>query len=124
MSTGISACPACSAAPAAEDLAERAAQKDARLALSLPTIHCAACISAVERRLAAEPGVKSARVNLTLKRATIEAEKDVSARQLVEVLGEIGYEAHELDAGTLSATETDKAGRELLMRLAVAGLRL
>lgn len=121
MSTGISACPACSAAPAAEDLAERAAQKDARLALSLPTIHCAACISAVERRLAAEPGVKSARVNLTLKRATIEAEKDVSARQLVEVLGEIGYEAHELDAGTLSATETDKAGRELLMRLAVAG---
>ena len=45
----------------------------------------------------------------------------MSARQLVEVLGEIGYEAHELDAGTLSATETDKAGRELLMRLAVAG---
>ncbi|MCV2893821.1 heavy metal translocating P-type ATPase [Lentibacter sp. XHP0401] len=121
MSTGISACPACSAAPAAEDLAERAAQKDARLALSLPTIHCAACISAVERRLAAEPGVKSARVNLTLKRATIEAENDVTARQLVEVLEGIGYEAHELDAGTLSATETDRAGRELLMRLAVAG---
>jgi P-type Cu2+ transporter len=121
VSTGISACPACSAAPAAEDLAERAAQKDARLALSLPTIHCAACISAVERRLAAEPGVKSARVNLTLKRATIEAENDVTARQLVEVLEGIGYEAHELDAGTLSATETDRAGRELLMRLAVAG---
>lgn len=121
MSTSISACPACSAAPAAEDMAERAAQKDARLALSLPTIHCAACISAVERRLAAEPGVKSARVNLTLKRATIEAGPDVTARQLVQVLDDIGYEAHELDAGTLSATQTDRAGRELLMRLAVAG---
>ena len=121
MSTSISACPACSAAPAAEDLADRAAQKDARLALSLPSIHCAACIAAVERRLAAEPGVKSARVNLTLKRATIEAEPEVTARQLVEVLDGIGYEAHELDAGTLSATQTDRAGRELLMRLAVAG---
>ena len=32
----ISACPACSAAPAAEALAERAAQQDARIALSLP----------------------------------------------------------------------------------------
>jgi Cu2+-exporting ATPase len=39
-------------------------------------------------------------------------------RALVEGLG---YEAHELDAGTLSATATDKAGRDLLMRLAVAG---
>ncbi len=121
MRPNMSACPACSAAPAAEDLAARAAQKDARLALSLPTIHCAACISAVERRLAEEPGVISARVNLTLKRATIEAEPEVSAKQLVEVLDTIGYEAYELDAGTLSATETDKAGRELLMRLAVAG---
>ncbi len=121
MRPNMSACPACSAAPAAEDLASRAAQKDARLALSLPTIHCAACIAAVERRLAAEPGVISARVNLTLKRATIEASPEVTAEQLVQVLDTIGYEAYELDAGTLSATATDRAGRELLMRLAVAG---
>ena len=121
MRPNASACPACDAAPAAEVLAEQAAQKDARLALSLPTIHCAACISAVERELSAQPGVKSARVNLTLKRATVEAEPDVTAEDLVGVLEGIGYEAHELDAGTLSATETDKAGRDLLMRLAVAG---
>nr|WP_319947176.1 heavy metal translocating P-type ATPase [uncultured Shimia sp.] len=121
MRPNVSACPACSAAPAAEALAEQEAQKEARLALSLPTIHCAACISAVERALVAEPGVKTARVNLTLKRATIEAEHDVTADDLVRVLDRIGYEAHELDAGTLSATATDKAGRDLLMRLAVAG---
>ncbi|WP_299354908.1 heavy metal translocating P-type ATPase [uncultured Shimia sp.] len=121
MRPNASACPACDAAPAAEALAEQAAQKDARLALSLPTIHCAACISAVERELSAQPGVKSARVNLTLKRATVEAEQDVTAEDLVGALEAIGYEAHELDAGTLSSTQNDRAGRDLLMRLAVAG---
>jgi len=119
---GISACPACSAAPAAEALAAGAAvQKDVRVALSLPTIHCSACIMAVEKALSEYPGVKSARVNLTLKRATVEAEPEVMPQDLVRLLDGIGYEAHELDPGTLSATQTDKAGRELLMRLAVAG---
>lgn len=121
MRPNISACPACSAAPAAEALAEQAAQKDARIALSVPGVHCTACINAIEEALAAHPGVENARVNLTLKRATVEAALDVTPEDLVGVLERIGYEAHELDAGTLSATETDKAGRELLMRLAVAG---
>lgn len=117
----ISACPACEAAPAAEALAERAAQKDARIALSLPGIHCSACIVAVEKALSDYPGVRSARVNLTLKRATVEADAEVMPEDLVGALERIGYEAHELDQGTLSATQTDKAGRDLLMRLAVAG---
>ncbi len=121
MRPSASACPACDAVPAAQALAEQAIQKDARLALSLPSIHCAACISAVERQLNAQPGVKSARVNLTLKRASIEAAPDVTAEVLVNALQGIGYEAHELDAGTLSATGANKAGRDLLMRLAVAG---
>jgi Cu2+-exporting ATPase len=117
----ISACPACAAAPAAEKLAEQAEVKDASLALSLPTIHCAACISVVERSLNAAPGVHSARVNLTLKRAQVEADADVTAADLIATLAGVGYEAHELDASALSATQTDKAGRDLLMRLAVAG---
>ncbi|MGX9351418.1 heavy metal translocating P-type ATPase [Shimia sp. W99] len=121
MRPNMSACPACDAAPAAEALAEQEAQKDAHLALSVPGVHCALCISTIEGTLTRVPGVKSARVNLTLKRATIEAEPDVSADDMVRVLDGIGYEAHELDAGTLSATKTDKAGRDLLMRLAVAG---
>ncbi|MFD1510337.1 heavy metal translocating P-type ATPase [Lacimonas salitolerans] len=118
---GVSACPACSAAPAAEALAERAVLKDARIALSLPAIHCSACITAVEEALQDHPGVHAARVNLTLKRATVEAAPDVMPDDLIRTLSRIGYEAHELDAGTLSATQTDKAGRDLLMRLAVAG---
>ncbi len=97
---------------------------DARIMLSLPTIHCAACISAVERELSRTSGVKSARVNLTLKRVSIEAEPEMTADDMTAVLAGIGYEAHELDAGTLRATETDRRGRELLMRLAVAGFAM
>lgn len=112
------ACPGCLATPA-EPVAE--APKDARIALSLPGIHCQGCISAVERGLNAHPGVHGARVNLTLKRAMVEADDSVTARDLIGVLEGLGYEAHELDPGALSATQTDTAGRALLIRLAVAG---
>jgi Cu2+-exporting ATPase len=119
-----SACPACSAAPAAEALAEAALPKDVNIVLSLPSIHCAACISGVEGVLGATEGVKGARVNLTLKRAQVEAGSDITADDLVEVLESAGYEAHELDTTALRATETDKAGRDLLMRLAVSGFAM
>lgn len=119
----ISACPACAAAPAAEALAAGRV-KDATIILSLPTIHCAACISGVERALAARPGVHAARVNLTLKRATVDADPTVIPAQLIELLAGVGYEAHELDAGAISATTTDERGRALLMRLAVAGFAM
>ncbi len=66
------ACPGCIAAPA--QMVEVPAAETGRLALSLPTIHCQACISKVERALDAVPGVNSARVNLTLKRAMIDAD--------------------------------------------------
>ncbi|WP_375175773.1 heavy metal translocating P-type ATPase [Pseudooceanicola sp.] len=117
----ISACPACNAAPSAEALAERGALRDVKLTLSLPTIHCSACISTVERTLNAHPGVTGARVNLTLKRAQVEVDAVVSAEELIAALKTVGYEAHELDPGSAAVTATDKAGRDLLMRLAVAG---
>ena len=110
-------CPGCVAAPteAVED-----APTEARLAISLPTIHCQACISKVERGLSQVPGVRTARVNLTLKRALIEADPDMRAADLVPVCEGLGYEAHELDLAALATTGSDRAGRDLLMRLAVA----
>ena len=118
---GISACPACVAAPSAERIAAAAAeQKDARLILSLPQAHCAACISTVEQAMSAVPGVRSARVNLTLKRVSVDAGPEVTVPQLIAAAADVGYEAHELDPGLLSATETDRQGRDLLMRLGVA----
>lgn len=118
MRPAMAVCPGCVAAPTE---AVETAPTEARLALSLPTIHCQACISAVERGLNAHPGIHSARVNLTLKRALIEADPEVRADDLIPVLAGLGFEAHELDLATLAATQSDRAGRDLLMRLAVAG---
>lgn len=118
MRPAMAVCPGCVAAPSN---AVEEAPTEARLALSLPTIHCQACISKVERGLNAHPGIHSARVNLTLKRALIEADPQVRADDLIPVLADLGFEAHELDLATLAATQSDRAGRDLLMRLAVAG---
>ena len=123
MRPAISACPACIASPSAEDIATNAlaTAQDGQIALSVPMMHCGACISTVEKQLMTVPGVTDARVNLTLKRAMITAAPTIDAEMLIKSLDAIGYEAHELDPGTLRATQTDKAGRDLLMRLAVAG---
>jgi Cu2+-exporting ATPase len=119
--TAVSACPACVAAPAAAEVARAAqAAEPARLLLSVPGAHCAACISTIERGLSKVPGVRSARMNLTLRRVSVEAEPWVTAAQLIPEVGRLGYQAHELDAGMLGATDTDAEGRDLLMRLAVA----
>ncbi|GGG81204.1 copper-translocating P-type ATPase [Salipiger pallidus] len=124
MRAPVSACPACAAAPAAEALAAASAPTEARLALSLPTIHCANCIRGVEEALAKVPGVRSSRVNLTLRRVSIDADPSLSAQDLIPVVEAAGFEAHELDATALAATRTDRAGRDLLMRLAVAGFAM
>jgi Cu2+-exporting ATPase len=116
----VSACPACVAVPAAERIAALRARRDGRIMLSLPLAHCAACISTVEGALARVPGVRSSRVNLTLKRVSVEVGPEVTPGELIRVLEAEGQEAHELDPGLLSATETDRQGRDLLMRLGVA----
>jgi Cu2+-exporting ATPase len=119
--SAVSACPACVAAPSAGRIAALAAeQAGARIMLSLPGAHCAACISTVEGALAATPGVRSARLNLTLRRVSVEAEPGVDPADLIAILAREGYEAHDLDPGLLSSTETDRQGRDLLMRLGVA----
>lgn len=118
ISSGTAACPGCVAAPAEP---ARPIPEDVQIALSLPGIHCSGCIASVERALNGHPGVEDARVNLTLKRAMIKAGPETRASDLIPVLDQVGYEAHELDPGALSATQSDKAGRDLLMRLAVAG---
>ncbi len=92
-----------------------------RILLSLPDIHCADCIAGVERTLNAMPGVSDARVNLTLKRATVRVGPGVDAEKLAGALTNQGYRALELDTESLIRGHTDSAGRE---RLGVAGFAM
>ncbi|MDB6176153.1 heavy metal translocating P-type ATPase [Paracoccus sp. Z330] len=124
-SARISACPACDVAPLAQNMARQDNGHGGvgQLILSLPTVHCAVCISDVERALMAVPGVRHARVNLTLRRVRVEA-PGLVADDLLPVLEKIGYEAHELDPAALDGAGTDRVGRDLLMRIGIAGFAM
>ncbi|WCQ97984.1 heavy metal translocating P-type ATPase [Paracoccus aestuarii] len=106
----LGACPACDAAPD-------------RIILSLPDAHCALCITQVEEALSALPGVRSARVNLTLRRVTVDA-PGLSPDALIACLARAGHPAHELDPDALASTTADRAGRDLLMRIGVSGFAM
>ncbi|MEM1129511.1 MAG: heavy metal translocating P-type ATPase [Pseudomonadota bacterium] len=114
-------CPGCAASSGPQDGDSATAEAPGRLILSLPGIHCAGCIAGVERALNARPDVRGARVNLTRKRVSVDSDPGIAASDLIATLAAAGYEAHELDAAALAATQTDRAGRDLLMRLGVAG---
>lgn len=122
---GASVCPGCDATALATSHGAGVARSgDREVALSLPTIHCAACISGVERGLMAINGVSSVRVNLTRKRAIIHAAPSIGDAELTDALARLGFEAQPLDQAILSADAADQAGRDLLMRLGVSGFAM
>lgn len=114
-----SACIACTV-----PMADAVAPPPARLMFSVPGAHCADCIVTLEKGVMRMPGVTSARVNLTLRRISVEAAADVTPDAVAARIASLGYEAHELDPGLLSMTETDRQGRDLLMRIGVSGFAM
>lgn len=110
------ACPACAVAPIAQDIAD-----DPALKFSLPTIHCAACIGKIERGLASIIGVRSVRVNLSLKRLSVTG--SVDSKHIETALTDLGFDAYPLDLEVLN-TAHDSVGRALMMRMAVAGFAM
>lgn len=87
--------------------------------LSVPDVHCGACIHTVEKALGGLKGVNSARVNLSTKRVTIKWRADLDTPpEFIETLRNVGYDAHlfEVDADTGDATLS-----ELIRALAVSG---
>ncbi|SER53770.1 Cu2+-exporting ATPase [Tranquillimonas rosea] len=114
------ACAACAALP--DDAARAAAPAAADLVLHLPDIHCAACIASVEETLGHLPGVRDARVNLSLKRAMVATDGSVGTDTLVDALAARGHRAQPLDTGVLSGRSGP--GRDLLVRIGVAGFAM
>jgi len=111
------ACPACATMPEAGELAVGGMQ------ISLPTIHCAACMVGVEQALSRVNGVISARVNLGLKRVRIETAPGVGAAACIAAIRAAGFEALELDTGALGV-EADATGRSLLISIGVSGFAM
>ncbi|MEL6681156.1 MAG: heavy metal translocating P-type ATPase [Pseudomonadota bacterium] len=113
------ACPACIGLP--EGQLEKAASNGTdQVILSLPGIHCVACINGVERALRGMEGVANARVNLSLKRVTVGTNAPVSPEAMIDTLELAGFEARLLDTSLLGS-DADAYGRGLLTRLAVSG---
>ena len=84
--------------------------------ISVPTIHCGACIRAIESGLGKLLGVEYARVNLSTKRVAVRWSGEPPP--LLETLEKLGYEAH---LGASGADRTDGQLRQLILALAVAG---
>ncbi|PBB16832.1 cation-translocating P-type ATPase [Mesorhizobium sp. WSM4313] len=85
--------------------------------LSVPTVHCGACIRAIETALGRVENIESARVNLSTKRVSIRWHGD-GVPPFFAVLGRLGYQAHLFD------TENhvkDRTLSELIRAVAVAG---
>ncbi|TPI29876.1 cadmium-translocating P-type ATPase [Mesorhizobium sp. B3-2-1] len=85
--------------------------------LSVPSVHCAACIQTIETALAKLDRVESARVNLSTKRVSVRWRGD-EVPPFVAALGRLGYQAH-LFAPEID--EKDKTLSELIRAVAVAG---
>jgi len=99
-------------------LASRSLGHDLRQTdLSVPMVHCGACIQTIETALGKLANVEGARVNLSTKRVAIRWRGN-EVPPFVAALGRLGYEAH-LFAPEVD--EKDKTLAELIRAVAVAG---
>lgn len=85
--------------------------------LSVPGVHCGACIHAIETALGRLDGVETARVNLSAKRVSIRW-RDGRLPPLVETLNRLGYAAHLFDG---FGDDSDREFSRLVRATAVAG---
>lgn len=115
--------------PAAGVMAERdwsafsEAGADGRRSMELAVdgIHCAACMSKIERSLGAVPGIERARVNLSNRRLAVTWRPEaIDGGAIVATLADIGYEARPFVRGQID--DSFRRERNALLRaLAVAG---
>ncbi len=91
------------------------------LHLMVEGVHCGGCVARIERRLAREPEVETARVNLTTRRLVLRwrgpAER---GNALAAAVRELGYRVVPYDPERLKSQD-DRQEKELLRAMAVAG---
>ncbi len=110
---------AASGAPSANELLQAARSLGdgaAQVELSVPAIHCGACIQKLEQALSRLDGVVSARVNLSTRRISVRFRQS-ALPPIVETLTGLGYPPHLFD----EAEGKDRTLTELLRSVAVSG---
>ncbi len=92
------------------------------LTLSVPGIHCAACISTIEKGLREIPALEEGRVNFTLRQVKARwHDPNFDPDDIPRKLAELGYEARPFDPQAAGFAQDDAEAAELLRALGVAG---
>ncbi len=87
-------------------------------------LRCAACVWLIERRVAALPGVLSAVLNVATERLQVRWDTALCRPSaIIAALRGIGYTAYPYDA-TRHGTQLERARKQLMRRLFVAGLAM
>ncbi|MEL7229527.1 MAG: cation transporter, partial [Pseudomonadota bacterium] len=64
---------------------------------SVPGVSCGSCVARIERHFNGLEGVRSARMNLTLKRLVVEVAQSKGDAFVLEQLRGLSFEAHRID---------------------------
>jgi len=108
-------------AEAAEKVLTFKDEKQSKLTLHLPQIHCASCIWLLENLHRLSPAIISTKVNFLKREATITFDHGAtSLRKVAELLDSIGYPP-DLNLGTLDGSARKPVSRRLIYQLGVAG---
>ncbi|MDQ0326205.1 Cu2+-exporting ATPase [Rhodopseudomonas julia] len=92
------------------------------LTLIVPDMHCAGCLSKVEKALHSVAGVSRARANLTAHKAVVGFDPQTAEpEELIAAVRAAGYAARPVDPAVFNNVADEEAGAELLRSLAVAG---
>jgi Cu2+-exporting ATPase len=93
----------------------------AAMDLAVDGIHCAGCMTTIEKGLKTEPGIVSARVNLASKRVTVAwREGTENPGRAIDRLDEMGFKAYPFAAEKVESAEA-REERRLLRCLGLAG---
>ena len=103
-----------------------------KMEFTITGMHCAACVSRIEKVVSKMDGIKDVKVNLLTKKAVVEIEngKSVSEKEIIDKINSIGFEASLYTGGesvheealeeAASKKEARKEQRYLLQQLIIA----
>ncbi len=92
-----------------------------KVTFSIPQMHCSSCIWILENLFKLNPGIKFSRADFLKKIVTIQfAEKEISLKEVVELLDAIGYEP-DLNLEGKQKEKSTSHNKKLAYKIGIAG---